>query len=223
VRWTAHAELGQALLKIHSGNATAAAKTAETDEILNSDMPTKDKGTVCASTVSTPQGPRTAAQFAMQNGHPLAAAAMMLAILECRLGPDEKLELMAMLGVSNVEVDAALSMPELQRMPLVSEMRRLWKAGWEALALMADDARVTLKDTADATPTVLRAERMWTKGSGQVLCAAEEEIPQLRFQRVDEPDLEAEGQLCYAVEPGWLVKHPASTSLVQGDSWPPVL
>jgi hypothetical protein len=172
VRWTAHAELGQALLKIHSGNATAAGKTAETDEILNSDMPTQDKGTVCASTVSTPQGPRTAAQFAMQNGHPLAAAAMMLAILECRLGPDEKLELMAMLGVSNVEVDA---------------------------------------------------ERMWTKGSGQVLCSAEEEIPQLRFQRVDEPDLEAEGQLCYAVEPGWLVKHPASTSLVQGDSWPPVL
>lgn len=42
-------------------------------------------------------------------------------------------------------------------------------------------------------------------------------IPQLRFHRVEEPDLEAAGLFCYAVEPGWLVKHPASTSVAQGD------
>lgn len=162
--------------------------------------------------VATPQGPRTAAQLAMQNGHPLAAAAMWLAILECHLGSDEKLELLAMLGVSRVEIDTALSMPELQRTPLVSEMNRLWKAGWEALALMAGDARVALKDAAGAKPTVLRAERMWTKGSGLVLCSAAREIPQLRFHGVSQNGLEAEGRLCYALAPDWLVKH---TGLLQ--------
>ncbi|MDF2465449.1 MAG: hypothetical protein K0Q43_3684 [Ramlibacter sp.] len=179
------------------------------DEILNSDMPAQDKGTVCASTVSTPQGPRTAAQLAMQDGHPLAAARMILAILECHRGADEKLELLAMLGVSRVEVDTALSALELQKMPWVSEMNRLWKAGWDALALMAGDARVTLKDTAAAKPAVLHAERMWTKGSGKVLCVADREIPQLRFQRVDEQTFEAAGRFCYALDPDWLVKHTA--------------
>ena len=140
---------------------------------------------------------------------------MMLAILECHLGSDEKLELLAMLGVSRVEVDTALSAPGLQKMPWVSEMNRLCKAGWNALALMAGDARVTLKDTDAAKPTVLHAERMWAKGSGKVLCVAEREIPQLRFQRVDEQTFEAAGRFCYALDPDWLVKHTAGIPVAQ--------
>jgi hypothetical protein len=179
------------------------------DEILKSDMPAQDMGTVCVSTVSTPQGPRTAAQLAMQNGHPLAAARMMLAILECHRGADEKLELLAMLGVSRVDVDTALSAPALQKVPWVSEMNRLCKAGWDALALLAGDARVTLKDTDAAKPTVLHAERMWTKGSGKLLCSAGREIRELRFQRVDEQAFESAGRFCYALDPDWLVKYTA--------------
>jgi hypothetical protein len=86
-----------------------AAVSAYLQEILNSTLPAQDKRTICASATLTPQGPLTAAQLAMQEGHPLAVARMMLAVRECNVEPAEKLELLAMFRVSKEEVEAQLA------------------------------------------------------------------------------------------------------------------
>jgi hypothetical protein len=86
-----------------------AAVSAYLQEILNSTLPAQDKRTICASATLTPQGPLTAAQLAMQEGHPLAVSGMMLAVLECNVEPAEKLELLAMFRVSKEEVEAQLA------------------------------------------------------------------------------------------------------------------
>jgi hypothetical protein len=88
---------------------------------------------------------------------------------------------------------------------------------------MAGDARVTLKDTDAAKPTVLHAERMWTKGSGKVLCVADREIRELKFQRVDEHKLETAERFFYALYPDWLVKHTASQPAARQDPQAPPL
>lgn len=178
-------------------------------EILGSDLPLHDKITLCASTVETPHGPRTAAQLAMQNGNALVAGTMMQSILESSVEPEEKLELLAALGVSREDVETALAMPHMQKMPWVKYVSGQVKIGWEGLALLTDDRRVTLKDIPGTERYVLVAERMWTRGTGEVLCSADREIPQLKFHRIprhERADDEVDGRFRYTIPPDWLVK-----------------
>lgn len=191
----------------HPGYRTV---SAYLEEIVNSRLPAQDKRTICASAISTPQGPVTAARLAMQEGHPVAVARMMLAVIESGVAHNEKLELVAAFEVSQEEIDAAFSSPALLCLPQLHKIKALWQDCWEAMALLGGDARVTLKSSSEPIPVVMRAERMWTRGSGQVLCSSSRELPHLDWRRIPDDNPRAAGRFFYALDPGWLKPEPAA-------------
>jgi hypothetical protein len=150
---------------------------------------------------------QSAGSMAMRNGHPAAAAMMIMAVLECDLPPARRADLLLRLAVTPADVKRALNEPEQWSRPLSRELAaRLGRTEF-AFDLLRHDGRVVLRgdDEGFSAAAGLRAEKIITSaGKVRLLCSATQPLSGLA-PAADWVDPGGRPH-AYAVPPGWLVE-----------------
>jgi hypothetical protein len=176
--------------------------------VLDSNLPIEHKAEICASIhMDADGGEFTAAQRALREGHPTVATIFLLAVMESGLPPNEIRELENVLGVTREQIVGILKEQAKKKVPQAAILLQRIKKAVAGLELLEGDRRVDFR--VEPTNDGLIAERMWTRGTGTLLCSAPREIAVLQFSLVPEEKcaaFAAPGRYYYAIDPLDLVK-----------------